>query len=362
MVRPKGRARRLSSALVMAMLAASLVALTSEPAEASSQCLRTVTLGTSVKGRPIVACERGNPKLRPLLFIGEIHGNEPAGRATADRLMSGAIPASVHLWVIRSMNPDGHAARTRKNARGVDLNRNFPFGWKPRTGTYAAGSRPASEPETRAVMAFIKQVRPHTTVIAHQPFNVVDISANGDARVSRRLAELMGMRASRLATSGVAGATTYSGVLTGWANAAIPASTAVTFEFSARPSTYRRTLLATSLLTLSKERALQRYRTRTAVTSSPPSVSAGTTFRIRGALSIEGRNGRYYRASARPVTLLKRSGSGPWTALWSGTTNAKGSVAPPVSLSAAACFAVAFGGDANYRSTISRPACVAVTP
>ena len=152
------------------------------------------------------------------------------------------------------------------------------------------------------------------------------------------------------------------GVLTGWANATIPASTAVTFEFSARPSTYRKSLLASSSMTLSKERALHRYRTRTAVTWAPSTVSAGGTFRIQGALSIEGRNGQYYRATGRPVTVLKRSSGGAWETIWSGRTNTSGVVTPSLTLPTSACFAVAFAGEVNYRSVTSATRCIDVTP
>jgi murein tripeptide amidase MpaA len=37
------------------------------------------------------------------------------------------LPARIDLWTIRTVNPDGIRAGTRKNARGVDLNRNFRF-------------------------------------------------------------------------------------------------------------------------------------------------------------------------------------------------------------------------------------------
>ena len=31
----------------------------------------------------------------------------------------------VHVWLVPVLNPDGYVTSTRKNARGVDLNRNF---------------------------------------------------------------------------------------------------------------------------------------------------------------------------------------------------------------------------------------------
>lgn len=34
------------------------------------------------------------------------------------------------MWTIRTLNPDGVAARRRGNAHGVDLNRNFAWNWK----------------------------------------------------------------------------------------------------------------------------------------------------------------------------------------------------------------------------------------
>src|ERR1051326_4791640 len=50
----------------------------SSPAPASPM-VQTVTLGISVKGRPITAVERGDPAApRRLVVVGCIHGNEPA--------------------------------------------------------------------------------------------------------------------------------------------------------------------------------------------------------------------------------------------------------------------------------------------
>ena len=73
----------------------------------------------------------GSPRARvKLLVIGSIHGNETAGRAIAARLLRARPPRGTALWVITDLNPDGHAAGTRHNANGVDLNRNFPYRWQ----------------------------------------------------------------------------------------------------------------------------------------------------------------------------------------------------------------------------------------
>jgi protein MpaA len=74
-------------------------------------------------------------------------------------------------WIIVPLvNPDGFALRKRRNARGVDLNRNFPTrNWQPgspRSRMYG-GPSPASEPETRAVMRIIARYRPDRIVTIH---------------------------------------------------------------------------------------------------------------------------------------------------------------------------------------------------
>jgi protein MpaA len=159
---------------------------------------RTVALGRSVDGRPIVAVETGDPDSpRKTLVVGCIHGNEPAGIAIADRLVQTAPPPETDIWVLRDLNPDGVAAGTRGNAHHVDLNRNFPFGWQRLTGLYYSGPRPFSEPESRIAYRLIRQIRPSVSIWFHQHLDVVDDSS-GNPVLERQFARVAGLRMSAL--------------------------------------------------------------------------------------------------------------------------------------------------------------------
>src|SRR5204862_2755676 len=127
------------------------------------------TIGHSVRGRPIVVRHIGPVDApRKVLVVGSIHGNEGAGIAVTRALRSVTPPSGVQLLLIDRANPDGSAARTRGNAHGVDLNRNFPWAWQPLRGVHFSGPRPASEPETRALRAFILRERPGVSIWFHQ--------------------------------------------------------------------------------------------------------------------------------------------------------------------------------------------------
>jgi Penicillin-insensitive murein endopeptidase/Zinc carboxypeptidase len=119
---------------------------------------RRILLGDSLEDRPIYAYRFGNPAARKLLVVGSIHGNEPAGLEVTRRLLHVAPPVHAELWVVPTLNPDGLARRTRANAAGVDLNRDF--------GAF-------SQPETRLARALIRRVRPFLSVWFHQPQGLV---------------------------------------------------------------------------------------------------------------------------------------------------------------------------------------------
>ena len=149
-------------------------------------------LGESFQGRPIRVFHRGDPDEIRVLVVGCIHGDECAGVRIAERLRTGRPRSFLDLWILPSLNPDGRAAHTRQNARGVDLNRNFPYDWRPGPrGRYYPGRRPASERETRIAMRLIRRIEPDITIWFHQPLALVD--ASGDVTIERRYARLVGL-------------------------------------------------------------------------------------------------------------------------------------------------------------------------
>ena len=158
---------------------------------------RAEAIGHSVLGRPIRALERGRTGARrTVLVVGCIHGNECAGIAVTRRLARAAVPAGAELWIVHALNPDGRVARTRQNARGVDLNRNFRSGWRAVGQAWDPeypGRAPFSEPESRAARAVVRRMRPDVTIWYHQPQATVR-AWGGSIAAGRRYARLAGVR------------------------------------------------------------------------------------------------------------------------------------------------------------------------
>lgn len=189
-------------------------------------------LGRSEQGRPIIAWETGDTNAkRRVLVVGCIHGNEPAGIAIANAVARARAPAGTDVWVVPDLNPDGVAAGTRQNGRGVDLNRNFPYRWQPLRGSSYSGARALSERESRIAYRLISRIHPTTSIWFHQHLGIVDESG-GDLRVERHFAQLVGMRTERL--------TRYPGSVAGWENHAFPGTTAFVVELPAGPVPRRR--------------------------------------------------------------------------------------------------------------------------
>ncbi len=216
-------------------LAASVVSVASgSPAVASETkpvraAYASKVIGHSVKGRPIVAWHLGETKKPKVVLIAGMHGNERAPTAILRTLRDGRSVHGIDLWVVPAYNPDGLARGTRRNAHGVDLNRNYPYHWAPLTGSYYSGPGPASEPETKAMMKFLAKVEPDWILSFHQPLLGVDVAVERP-RFARKVARLLGLPTTTLDCGGVC-----HGTMTGWYNHRHPGF-ALTIEYGARPS------------------------------------------------------------------------------------------------------------------------------
>jgi predicted deacylase len=87
-------------------------------------------LGESWEGRPIVG-HRFGTGFRKVVLVGNIHGGTEANTyALALEMIAyfgqhlGEVPPEITLWILPTVNPDGLAHDTRRNAHMVDLNRN----------------------------------------------------------------------------------------------------------------------------------------------------------------------------------------------------------------------------------------------
>jgi hypothetical protein len=182
---------------------------------------RHVKFGHSVRDRKLVAVRIGDRDAkRTGLVVGSIHGDETEGHEIVRILRHRYRDArGVKLYVVKSVNPDGVAANRRKNARGVDLNRNFSYRWEGGVSSsngYYPGPHPFSEPESRAVRRFAKRIEPNVTVWYHQPWGRVLLPCKGPARVQKRYARL-----ARFPTERCRGERLH-GTATSWQNHHLP--------------------------------------------------------------------------------------------------------------------------------------------
>ncbi|MDT2824864.1 DUF2817 domain-containing protein [Vagococcus lutrae] len=126
-----------------------------------------------------------------ILFVGCTHGEEKMGGLTLSNLMHDIhenwrkdktlafMRHNVHLIMIPILNPSGFDDHQRKNANGVDLNRNFPVRWEngstdPNSKTYR-GPEPLSEVEAKYVDTLLKE---HSDATAFFDYHMNGTSGN----------------------------------------------------------------------------------------------------------------------------------------------------------------------------------------
>lgn len=162
-----------------------------------SACKAGVTYkigGKSVRARPLIYAEFGNPKSsNRTLILSMVHGDEITPLYLALQvleLLAKDYPEKSDFRVIVAplVNPDSffRKPRTRVNANGVDVNRNFATedweakaltAWKGRFKSNPRrfpGQRPDSEPETMFQKHLIDQYKPDKIISIHAPLNVMD--------------------------------------------------------------------------------------------------------------------------------------------------------------------------------------------
>jgi protein MpaA len=213
-------------ALVFVIVALSITSAASV-ATAQGNILERRVIGTSIQGRPLEAIRMGDPKGVTVAVIGVIHGNEEAGLLITDELVNMQIPKGVNLWVIPSINPDGTALDRRGNANRVDLNRNFPHGWarigQPGYWQYAGPNR-ASEPETKAIIAFFREIKPALGLWYHQDLNIISPGEGFEGEIRARYGAITGLPMKRI-TGG-----RYTGVAATWQKKGLKNSMAFVVE------------------------------------------------------------------------------------------------------------------------------------
>lgn len=215
-----------------------------EYAAAYPEFLKVESIGKSVEGRPLLMLKMGKGKTH-IFGLATIHAREYISTAMVMKdieqmVLCHAKGTSFGSYNVRDlfddctyylvpmMNPDGvvisqngpgnrgeafrripidQASRAhgysswKANANGVDLNRNYPEGWKenrrspagPNSNEYK-GPKPYSEPETNALVAALDNIKPVAVISYHTQGEILYISDPTplDKELGKKISQITG--------------------------------------------------------------------------------------------------------------------------------------------------------------------------
>lgn len=158
--------------------------------QAACAKVRKKDVCNSNDGKPIFHYDKKgiSKNSQNILVISLIHGDEYQSGSVA-RLWMERLETidSRNSWrILPIANPDGLARKTRTNARGVDINRNFPSEdwdelalklWAERykkNKRRNPGQSAASEVETQCLIQHIQEFKPSFIISIHTPLAVLD--------------------------------------------------------------------------------------------------------------------------------------------------------------------------------------------
>jgi murein peptide amidase A len=154
--------------------------------------------GASLEGNPLTVYLPDGGRAE-IVVLASIHGDEAETTVVVSEALRCIPRGDLRSAVILCGNPDGMLRGTRGNARGVDLNRNFPTSnWSADPVCYKSrrndardialspGAQAASEPETSALLSLVEQLKPRAIVSLHAALACIDDA--GGSHLGRQLA------------------------------------------------------------------------------------------------------------------------------------------------------------------------------
>ncbi|MDH7480558.1 MAG: M14 family zinc carboxypeptidase [Armatimonadota bacterium] len=152
---------------------------------------------SSVEGRPIEVLIFGAGPNTILLMAG-VHGDEKSGVRLVRQIIrkiKKRDPCSLtnRIVVMPLVNPDGYKVGTRRNARGIDINRNFPTSDFSGGEGAPGGTKPASEPETKAIIDVVSRFKPSLIITLHSSLNCINYNGDSAIEIANQMSEICGL-------------------------------------------------------------------------------------------------------------------------------------------------------------------------